>query len=82
MLATGALERPVVFPGNDRPGVMLAAAAARYVTDFGVAPGRRAVIFTTNDSGIRAARVLAAAGVEIAEIVDARREDAEAIAKM
>ena len=43
VLATGAFERPLVFPGNDRPGVMLARAAERYANEFGVLPGERIV---------------------------------------
>lgn len=72
VLATGAHERPIVFPNNDRPGIMLAASARTYVNRYGVRPGQRAVVFTTNDSGLTAARDLAAAGVTIADIVDAR----------
>jgi len=74
VLATGALERPVVFAGNDIPGVMLAGAARSYVERFGVAPGRRVAFFTNNDSAYEAARVLAEAGVEIAAIIDSRAE--------
>ncbi|MFF5208865.1 2Fe-2S iron-sulfur cluster-binding protein [Streptosporangium sp. NPDC000396] len=72
VLATGAHERPIAFADNDRPGVMLAGAARAYVNRYGVLPGRRAVVFTTNDSAYAAARDLAAAGVEIAAIVDVR----------
>ena len=46
VLAAGAIERPIVFSGNDRPGVMLAGAVRTYINRFGVAPGRRAAIFT------------------------------------
>lgn len=74
VLATGAIERPIVFPGNDRPGVMMAGAARRYVNQYGVAPGRRAVIFTSADDAYRTAADLAAAGIEVAAIVDARDE--------
>nr|BFE87882.1 hypothetical protein GCM10020093_104830 [Planobispora longispora] len=74
VLATGAHERSVAFPGNDRPGVMLASAARTYANRYGVLPGRRAVVFTCTDSGHEAARDLAAAGVEIVEIVDPRRD--------
>ncbi|MEU5880640.1 2Fe-2S iron-sulfur cluster-binding protein [Spirillospora sp. NPDC047279] len=49
VLATGALERPVLFPGNDRPGIMLAHAAAAYIERYGVLPGRRAVVFSTHE---------------------------------
>ncbi|MET8158878.1 2Fe-2S iron-sulfur cluster-binding protein [Sphaerisporangium sp. NPDC005289] len=72
VLATGAHERSVAFHGNDLPGVMLASAARAYANRHGVLPGRRAVVFTCGDSGHDAARDLAAAGVEIAEIADAR----------
>jgi sarcosine oxidase subunit alpha len=75
VLATGAYARPIAFAGNDLPGVMLAGAAREYVERYGVVPGRRAVVFTTGDSGLAAARVLEAAGVEIAAIADARRGD-------
>jgi sarcosine oxidase subunit alpha len=72
VLATGAIERPLVFAGNDRPGVMLASAARAYVNQFAVRPGTRAVVFTNNDDAYRTAHDLHAAGVEIAAVVDAR----------
>ncbi|AWS46222.1 2Fe-2S iron-sulfur cluster-binding protein [Streptosporangium sp. 'caverna'] len=72
VLATGAHERSIAFADNDRPGVMLAGAARAYVNRYGVLPGRRAVVFTTNDSAYDAARDLADAGVEIAAVVDVR----------
>ena len=72
VLAAGAIERPLVFTGNDRPGVMLAGACRTYVKRYGVRPGKRAVVFTNNDSGYGAALDLQAAGVTIAGIVDLR----------
>lgn len=72
VLATGAHERPLVFAGNDRPGIMLAGAARTYVNRYAVLPGRRAVVFTTNDSAYAAAIDLHDAGVEIAAVVDTR----------
>lgn len=72
LVATGAIERMLVFEGNDRPGVMLASAAQAYVNRWAVRPGGRAVIFTNNDSAYAAAADMAAAGVEIVAIVDAR----------
>ncbi|WP_448950944.1 2Fe-2S iron-sulfur cluster-binding protein [Labrys neptuniae] len=75
-LATGAQERLIAFPGNDRPGVMLASAAATYAARFGVAPGRRAAFFVNNDRAYQAAHQLAEAGVEIAGIVDVRPDSA------
>ena len=72
VLATGAIERPLVFPGNDRPGIMLATAARHYARRFAVLPGRRAVIFTNNDDAYRTAFALAEDGVVVAAIVDVR----------
>ncbi|MGZ5214625.1 MAG: 2Fe-2S iron-sulfur cluster-binding protein, partial [Actinomycetota bacterium] len=70
VLATGAHERPIAFADNDRPGVMLASSARLYVERFGVLPGERAVVFTTNHGGHDAAFALRDAGVEIAGILD------------
>jgi sarcosine oxidase, subunit alpha len=72
VLAAGAIERPLVFPHNDRPGVMLADAARVYLQRYGVKPGGRVVVATTHDSAYRAALALHAAGVTIAGIADAR----------
>ena len=72
VLAGGAQERPMVFPGNDRPGVMLSTAVRRYVERYAVAPGKRVAIATTNDDGYLTARVLRAAGVDVAVVADAR----------
>jgi sarcosine oxidase subunit alpha len=74
VLASGAQERPIAFPDNDRPGIMLADAAAGYVARYGVAPGREVVVFTNDDSAYEAAATLAEAGVAIAAIVDLRAE--------
>ena len=74
VLATGAQERPIAFPDNDRPGIMLADAAAGYAARYGVAPGRQAVIFANNDSAYEAAATLADGGIAIAAIVDLRAE--------
>jgi sarcosine oxidase subunit alpha len=72
VLAAGAVERPIVFGGNDRPGVMMASAVRTYVNRFGVIPGRHAALFTTSDDGWKTAFDLAAAGVRVAAIIDAR----------
>ena len=74
LLAAGALERPLVFPGNDRPGIMLANAVRSYIRRHAVRPGRRAVIFTNNDSAYGLLPVLRAADIEIAAVVDLRPE--------
>jgi heterotetrameric sarcosine oxidase alpha subunit len=73
VLAAGAIERPIVFGGNDRPGVMMASAVRTYVNRFGVTPGRRVALFTTTDDGWKTAFDLTNAGVAVEAIVDARR---------
>ncbi|MCV0350552.1 MAG: sarcosine oxidase subunit alpha family protein [Nitratireductor sp.] len=74
VLATGALERPIVFPGNDCPGVMLAGAVRRYAGEFGVLPGEKTVLFTNNDSAYQAAAAIRRAGGHVAAIVDVRKQ--------
>lgn len=74
VLATGAIERPLVFPNNDRPGVMLASAAREYLQRYGVAVGRRVVVATNNDSAYAAAADLRAAGIEVVALLDSRAE--------
>ena len=73
VLATGAIERPLCFLGNDRPGVMLAGAVRSYVNRYAVLPGRRAVVFTNNDSAYETAIDLTRAGASVT-VVDLRRE--------
>ncbi len=72
VLATGAIERPLPFEHNDRPGVMLAQAARTYVARFGVVPGSRAVIATSHDDAYRTAFALADTGVQVQAILDTR----------
>ena len=74
VLCAGALERPIAFPDNDRPGIMLAGAVRAYVTRWGVAPGRSVTVFGNNDDAHRTARDLAAAGIKIAGLIDARAD--------
>ncbi|MBN9236508.1 sarcosine oxidase subunit alpha [Mesorhizobium hungaricum] len=72
VLATGAIERHMVFADNDRPGVMLASAARTYLNHYGVAVGRNVGVYTANDSAYAAAIDLKKAGVNVAAIVDLR----------
>jgi sarcosine oxidase subunit alpha len=72
ILAAGALERPIAFPMNDRPGIMLASAVRTYLHRFGVAAGRRVALFAANDAARATARDLMAAGVSVAAIIDPR----------
>ncbi len=74
VIAAGAIERPLVFPGNDRPGIMLAGAAEIFLARYGVTPGRRAVVATSHDRAWHTAFSLAKAGVAVAAILDTRAE--------
>jgi sarcosine oxidase subunit alpha len=74
VVATGAHERPIVFSGNDRPGIMLAGAARTYLNRYGVLAGRRVVVFTSDDAAYRAAVELADAGAEVAAVIEARQK--------
>lgn len=75
ILATGMLERPIVFQDNDRPGIILASAAREYLERHAVAP-RTGLVFTTTDDGYRTALAWASAGVEVAAVVDPRASTA------
>ena len=79
VFATGTIEQPLVFAGNDLPGVMLAGGARRLASLYAVSPGRRAVIATTSDRGLDAARALSGAGVQIVAVADLRPEAGEAV---
>jgi sarcosine oxidase, subunit alpha len=72
VFATGAIEQPLVFAGNDLPGVMLSGGAVRLTELYAVSPGSRAVVATTSDHGLHAAAKLADAGVHIAAVADLR----------
>ena len=70
--ATGSIERPLSFAGNDIPGVMLAGALRDYVVNYGVSVGDRTVVVTNNDDAYRTAIALKEAGLEVPVILDAR----------
>ncbi|MEM7429785.1 MAG: sarcosine oxidase subunit alpha family protein [Pseudomonadota bacterium] len=80
VVASGALERPIPFGGNDAPGNMLAGAARTYVNRYGVLPGKRAVVFTNNDSAYAAALDLKAAGAAVT-VVEARAAASDQLAQ-
>ena len=79
VLASGATERPIVFGGNDLPGVMLAGAVRAYLNRYGVVPGQKAVVFGNNDSAATTVTELDRAGVEVVALVDCRPEPSELI---
>ena len=74
VLAAGAEERPIVFGGNDVPGVMLASAMRTYANRYAAAAGKSVVVFTNNNSGYRTARDMKAHGVHVEVIIDSRKE--------
>ncbi|MEZ5815636.1 MAG: sarcosine oxidase subunit alpha family protein [Hyphomicrobiaceae bacterium] len=74
VIATGGTERPIVFPGNDKPGVMLAGAARAYVNRYGAIPGQRAVVFAANDDVAKTVDDLAHVGIDVLAVVDPRPE--------
>ncbi|MCP4247334.1 MAG: sarcosine oxidase subunit alpha, partial [bacterium] len=74
VLATGAVERPLVFHQNDRPGIMLASAVRTYLHRYGVRPGRSAVVFANNDSAWDTAFDFQDHGGLVSAVVDARAD--------
>jgi len=72
VLCAGAIERPIAFPNNDRPGIMLASAMRDYANRWAVTASRKVAVFTNNDDGHRTATDLIAKGVEIAAVIDSR----------
>jgi heterotetrameric sarcosine oxidase alpha subunit len=72
ILAAGAIERPIVFGGNDLPGVMMASAARTYLNRYAVTAGRSVTLFTATDDGWTTAVDLGGAGVTVDAIVDVR----------
>ena len=72
VVAAGLIERPLVFEGNDLPGVMLGTAARRLINLYAVRVGSRAVVVSANPEGDAAAADLRAAGIDVAAVVDAR----------
>jgi sarcosine oxidase subunit alpha len=72
IVAAGAIERPIVFAGNDTPGVMMASAARTYVARYAAAPARRVALFTNNADGWKTVETVLGAGLQIAAVIDAR----------
>jgi sarcosine oxidase subunit alpha len=72
LVATGAIERPIAFENNDRPGVMLAGATRAYANRWAAAPAQSVVVFANNDDAHQTARDLIAKGVSVPAVVDIR----------
>ncbi|KAA3450757.1 sarcosine oxidase subunit alpha [Mesorhizobium sp. SARCC-RB16n] len=74
VVAAGALERPIVFAGNDTPGVMMASAMRSYIARYAAAPAKRIALFTNNEDGWRTVEAALGAGLQVAAVIDARAE--------
>ncbi len=74
ILASGAIERPIAFPDNDRPGIMLAGAVRSYANRFAVASGNRIAVFANNDDAWRTVTDMQAAGVTVTALIDTRND--------
>ena len=72
IVATGAIEQPLVFPGNDLIGVMLPGGVRRLVNDFSIKPGNRAIVVAADDEGFEVADDLSEAGVAVPRVIDLR----------
>ena len=72
ILATGALERPLIFNNNDRPGIMLSSAVKKYADFYGVVSGKKNVFFTNNDSAYESALCLHNKGIKVEAVIDIR----------
>ena len=72
IVAAGAIEQPLVFPGNDLVGVMLPSAVRRLTGEWSIRPGKRALVVAADDQGLEAAGELERAGVSLAGVVDLR----------
>lgn len=78
--ATGAIERPLSFAGNDIPGVLLASAVRDYAVNYGVSIGDRTVVVTNNDDAYRTAIAMKNAGLDVVAVLDARSNGGGALA--
>ena len=81
IVATGCLERPLIFNNNDRPGIMLSSAVKKYADHYGVACGNKNIFFTNNDSAYESAISLIKKGIKVEAIIDIREKSESLIIK-
>ena len=81
IVATGSLERPLVFNNNDRPGIMLSSAVKKYADYYGVATGQKNIFFTNNDTAYESAISLQKKGIKVEAIIDIRKQSNTAFTK-
>ena len=70
--ATGAIERPLIFDNNDRPGILLSSAIKKYIDLYGVACGENNILFTNNDTAYETAFSMVQRGIKVNAIIDNR----------
>jgi sarcosine oxidase subunit alpha len=75
VVATGAIEQPLVFPDHDLVGVMLPDGVRRLIRDFALKPGERAVVLGGDDRALAVVDDLEHAGVDVVAKVDLREHD-------
>ena len=81
IIATGSIERPLIFNNNDRPGIMLSSAIKKFIDFYGVKTGKEISLFTNNDSAYETAISLKKSGVNIVSIIDIRDKSSSKIVK-
>ncbi|MFZ0450715.1 MAG: 2Fe-2S iron-sulfur cluster-binding protein [Desulfatiglandaceae bacterium] len=74
VVATGCIERPLIFENNERPGVMQANCALRLAQTYGLLPGSAAVFSVGDDLGLESAVDLANRGLKVLAVADARKD--------
>jgi len=74
VVATGCIERPLLFDNNERPGVMQAGCAHRMARTYGILPGNEAVFSVGHDLGLEAAVDLSDLGLKVACVADIRED--------
>jgi len=81
IIATGSIERPLIFNNNDRPGIMLSSAVRKYADYYGVICGKKNVFFTNNDSAYESAISLNEKGLNVEAIIDIREKSNSELVK-
>ncbi len=74
IIASGSIERPLIFNNNDRPGIMLSSSIKKFIDFYGVKTGKKISIFTNNDSAYETVISLHKSGIEIGKIIDIREK--------
>ena len=81
IIASGSIERPLIFSNNDRPGIILSSSIKKYIDYYGVKTGENISLFTNNDSAYETAISLNKSGVKVNVIVDIRKNSESLIVK-